>query len=534
MGINVKHTPAAVTFAAPAYLAGQEDLRRHMEKMDQQRAEMMLKAQQAREENAVKIAMQDAQINAQANNQRAGQMHDFQRMQFGAGLNAAQDKVNFDQQQAIQKAGQNFQAAENKKAQDAIAARMEQARQDQADAKAEYIKQQQEAAKKAEDQKQQDRLNALPVQTSRQIQEQNRSNALLSSIDVATGGMIPDVVKYDAANIINTQQSQKTPQQVARDTLLQTHDYSPADAKKMADAERKMAAIQAAIIEPEKKRAMLQPLEDLIQNTMPSVRRPKLSEQVEVDNNGATLSRAKDGSVKRTSPEKLNDVDKKYEVGQKAYDAATRLPGMTEERAKAIEAEAMQGYERDQQKSRELTIRVAKGEDEGKVRAELEQKYRSVAPVPQPAAPATAPQAPDQVKANNQHDQQAYAARERQLLEAGASPDAAKVQMKQWQESRDMNYRKAVDAVKGAEKLLSPRDGDFRPAPYELQRQGVVGEIPAGRGPMQLRQYNTQGIPVVVDAKGLEPGTLYAVVENGKIAYKRKGVTKETLQPTPQ
>ena len=86
-----------------------------------------------------------------------------------------------------------------------------------------------------------------------------------------------------------------------------------------------------------------------------------------------------------------------YEHGDKAFKNALTITGMTGERAQEIANAAMAEYRTEKRKSRKLSIRVAKGEDEDKVRAELERKYpRQEMPAgSQPATGLTAGQLND-------------------------------------------------------------------------------------------------------------------------------------------
>lgn len=378
MGINVKHTPGAGVFAVPAYLAGQEDLRRHMEKMDQQRVEVMLKAQQAREENAVKIAMQDAQINAQANSQRAGQMHDFQRMQFGAGLNAAQDKVNFDQQQAIQQKGIDAQVALQAAQQKAIADRM---KEDDERAKADRIRREQLAAVEkaaAEKKLEQDRINQASAA------EDTRT------IDAVAKAANPQE-KAAALDIIRKEAESKTAQQIAREALLQTHEFSAEQQEAMKKANEQIKKIDAAILTPQQKFDMQKPHREVLDNMMPAARRKSLQEQIEYGPNGEQITRDKSGAIVVKPPVKLHDVDKMFAQQREWFDSNVKA-GMSPAEAEAAARAKMQEYQNLIRMDAEVRQRVQKGENEIDVRAELEQKYRSVAPVPQ--APQTTGQAP--------------------------------------------------------------------------------------------------------------------------------------------
>lgn len=398
MPITVKHDAPAAAYGIPAFYAGQEDLRRYMDKMEQQRAQMMLQAQQAREENAVKVALAGAQLEAQANNQRAGQMHDFQKMQFGAGLNAAQDKVNFEQQQAFQQAGQNFQAAENKKAQDAIAARMEQARQDQATAKAEYIKQQEEAAKKAEADRKQGILNsAAPPQNDRAI------DSLSAAIDIAAGGMVPGSTKSAAAEIIRQQESQKTPQQIAREALLQTHDYSPEDTEAIKTAKKKIASLEVANLTQQEKFDAIRPHQEILDRTMPTVRRPSIEEQIVTTADGIRILPKGIGDVvmpAKVTPFTQWQAQRKenIEVGEKIA-KNTNMEDPHEVRAFAIKhaeyeerlAEVMASRMEETQKMR------ANGKSAAEIKAELDRSYPlpvDERPTPQPAPAGSQPSVP--------------------------------------------------------------------------------------------------------------------------------------------
>lgn len=378
MGINVKHTPGAGVFAVPAYLAGQEDLRRHMEKMDQQRVEVMLKAQQAREENAVKIAMQDAQINAQANSQRAGQMHDFQRMQFGAGLNAAQDKVNFDQQQAIQQKGIDAQVALQAAQQKAIADRM---KEDDERAKVERERQEKLAAEQkaaAEKKLEQDRINQASAA------EDTRT------IDAVAKAANPQE-KAAALDIIRKEAESKTAQQIAREALLQTHEFSAEQQEAMKKANEQIKKIDAAILTPQQKFDMQKPHREVLDNMMPAARRKSLQEQIEYGPNGEQITRDKSGAIVVKPPVKLHDIDKMFAQQREWFDSNVKA-GMSPAEAEAAARAKMQEYQNLIRMDAEVRQRVQKGENEIDVRAELEQKYRSVAPVPQ--APQTTGQAP--------------------------------------------------------------------------------------------------------------------------------------------
>ena len=392
MPISIKHDAPAAAYGIPAFYAGQEDLRRYMDKMEQQRAQMMLQAQQAREENAVKVALAGAQLEAQANSQRAGQMQDFAKMQFGAGLNAAQDKVNFEQQQAIQQKGIDAQVAMQVAQQKAIADRM---KADDERAQADRIRVEQLTAQEkaaAEKKIEQDRINqASAAEDSR-------------TIDAVAKAANPQE-KAAALDIIRKESESKTAQQIARDALLQTYDFSAEQQEAMKKANEQIKKIDAAILTPQQKFDMQKPHREVLDNMMPAARRKTLKERVERDPDGTTYTEDKNGRVQQKSPVKSDDIDQMFRQEREWYDSNIKA-GMEPPAADAAARRKTKEYELAKRKQSELAQRLHDGEDESDIRADLERRYPAPAPQPQPAPSSSQPAVPGATPASTPPGQQ--------------------------------------------------------------------------------------------------------------------------------